>query len=319
MERLNIVVNSLIANYNIGNVPTYNTTAFMGTSSNQGYSRTHSFTSLPDTVELSTNKKQGLSNGAKIGIGASVLVGLGVLAYALTRGKAGSKQVQQLAEHIEFKPATTMDEAVKFAKEHLGVTLKLEDNLTAANFVNELLTNLNNKMKGKSVLPRKVIFNRNLTSTDGLEGFASWNNSRKQFSFGPKFIKEFEVAQQTEKSYMDLLREYAKKDPYNAQYRIKAIYHEIGHANHFKNCKNAEKMLRLEELKACGCKDTHFTEEFLNEVRNSDVVKKFHCDYALTSPAEFVADTFAYKIMGKEIPKEVEELYVKYGGIPLPA
>ena len=151
-----------------------------------------------------------------------------------------------------------------------------------------------------------------------MEGYASWSSSRKRFSFGPAFIKEFEAAQQVGKSFIDVLGEYAKKDPYNAQYRIKAIYHEIGHANHFNNCKNADKMLRLEELKANGVKDTHFTEEFLNEVKNNDVVKKFHFDYALTSPAEFVADTFAYKIMGKQIPKEVEELYVKYGGIPVP-
>lgn len=312
------MVNFSVANYNINNVPAYNTTAFRGIFSNMGYVPAPSFTSQPDTVELSTNKKQGLSNGAKWGIGVGVVAGLGILAYALTRGKTGAKQVQQLAEHIEFKPATTMDEAVKFAKEQLGVTLKVEDNLTAANFVNELLTNLNNKMKGKSVLPRKVMFNRNLTSADGLEGYASWSNSSKRFSFGPAFIKEFEAAQQTGKSFMDLLGEYAKKDPYNAQYRIKAIYHEIGHANHFENCKNAEKMLRLEELNANGVKDKHFTEEFLSEVKNSDVVKKFHCAYALTSPAEFVADTFAYKIMGKQIPKEVEELYVKYGGMSVP-
>lgn len=312
------MTNFSVANYNINNVQGCNTTAFRGTYSNKGYSPTPSFTSQPDTVELSTNKKQGLSNGAKIGIGASVLVGLGVLAYALTKGKTGSKQVQQLAEHIDFKEAKTIDEAVKFAKEKLGVTLKLEDNLTAANFVNELLTNLNNKMKGKSVLPRDVIFNRNLTSADGLEGYASWSNSKKRFSFGPKFIKEFEAAQRTGKSFMDLLGEYAKKDLYNAEYRIKSIYHEIGHANHFKYCKNAEKMMRLAELKANGVKDTHFTEEFLNEVKNCDVIKKFHCDYALTSPAEFIADTFAYKIMGKQIPKEVEELYIKYGGMPVP-
>ncbi len=270
-----------------------------------------------DTVQLST-KNDKLK---KIGIGAAIAVGvagIGTAVYCLTKGKVGSKYVRQLAEHIEFKPATTMDEAVKFAKEQLGVTLKVEDNLTAANFINELLTNVNNKMKGKSVLPRKIVFNRNLTSADSLEGYASWSNNRKRLSFGPAFIKEFEAVQQTGKSFLNVLGEYAKKDPYGAQYRIKAIYHEIGHANHFKNCKNADKMLRLEELKSNGIKDTHFTEEFLNEVKNNDIVKKFHCEYALTSPAEFIADTFAYKIMGKEIPKEVEELYVKYGGIPVP-
>ena len=30
---------------------------------------------------------------------------------------------------------------------------------------------------------------------------------------------------------------------------------------------------------------------------------------------EFVAETFAWKMMGKDVPKEIEELYIKYGGL----
>ena len=48
--------------------------------------------------------------------GAVAVIGLGALAYVLTKGKLGSKQVQQLAEHIEFKPATTIEEAIAEAK-----------------------------------------------------------------------------------------------------------------------------------------------------------------------------------------------------------
>ena len=36
--------------------------------------------------------------------------------------------------------------------------------------------------------------------------------------------------------------------------------------------------------------------------------------YGLTSPAEFVAETFSLKVQGIPIPKEVETLYQKYGG-----
>ena len=141
------MVNFSVANYNINNVPAYNTTAFKGTSSNRGYAPTPSFASQPDTVELSTNKKQELSNGAKWGIGTGVVVGLGILAYALTRGKAGSKQVQQLAEHVEFKEAKTMEEAQKYAKEKLGVWYHDINNLEIANFINEWLTKVHNKSK----------------------------------------------------------------------------------------------------------------------------------------------------------------------------
>ncbi len=36
--------------------------------------------------------------------------------------------------------------------------------------------------------------------------------------------------------------------------------------------------------------------------------------YGLTSPAEFVAETFSLNVQGTPIPKEVETLYQKYGG-----
>lgn len=91
------------------------------------------------------------------------------------------------------------------------------------------------------------------------------------------------------------------------------LYHEFGHCNHVASCKNAIDMLALYNLKKLG-RNLQYTEEFLNDIKNNEIVKNFHRDYALTSPSEFIADTFAYKMMGKSIPKEVEELYVKYGG-----
>lgn len=160
------MVNSSIANYNVNNVPAYNTAAFKGTHSNRNYVAAPSFTSQPDTVELSTNKKQGLSDGAKWGIGAGVVAGLGALAYILTRGKTGSKQVQQLAEHIEFKPAKTVEEAKKFAKDKLDVIYfdelgKFED-VEMVNFINEWITKTRNNPKfGKNSYPR-IVYNTDL-------------------------------------------------------------------------------------------------------------------------------------------------------------
>ena len=52
------MVNFSVANYGINNVPAYNPTAFRGIASNKGYAPTPSFTSQPDTVELSTNKNK---------------------------------------------------------------------------------------------------------------------------------------------------------------------------------------------------------------------------------------------------------------------
>lgn len=138
------------------------------------------FTSQPDTVSLSTNNpvqetKRGLSHKAKLGIGGLALVGIGAVAYILSRGRVGSKQVQQLAEHIEFKEAATMEEAIKFAKEHLGIKkFDVGNDLEIANWVNNGLTRISNKYKGKAPIPHIVetypveLYQQAIKESDGL-------------------------------------------------------------------------------------------------------------------------------------------------------
>ncbi len=123
----------------------------------------------PDTVEINGKKKTGMSNGAKWGIGTGVVLGLGALAYVLTRGKAGSKQVQQLAEHLDFKPAKTIQEAKSFAKDRLGVHYNEIEDLETMNFFNEWLTGIHNKCKviDKSSYP-KFISNTTTLEDDAL-------------------------------------------------------------------------------------------------------------------------------------------------------
>ena len=130
----------------------------------------------PDTVSFSANsqiqaetQKKGLSKEAKWGIGAGVALGLGALAYVLTRGKAGSKQVQQLAEHLDFKPAKTIQEAKIFAKDRLGVHYNEIEDLETMNFFNEWLTGIHNKCKviNKSSYP-KFISNTSTLEDDTL-------------------------------------------------------------------------------------------------------------------------------------------------------
>ena len=59
-------------------------------------------------------KKEGLSDGAKWGIGLG-LTALGAIGlYAVSKGRAGSKSAKQIAEHIEFKEAKTIEEAIEF-------------------------------------------------------------------------------------------------------------------------------------------------------------------------------------------------------------
>lgn len=97
-----------------------------------------------DTVQLST-KNDKLK---KIGIGTAIAVGvagIGTAVYFLTRGKVGSKSVRELAEHIEFKPAKTIEEAKVFAKDKLGVSIIDDMSLDVMNYVNEGLHILKNK------------------------------------------------------------------------------------------------------------------------------------------------------------------------------
>ena len=107
-----------------------------------------------DKLEIAKTNKQCLSKGAKWGIGTVAVLGLGVLAYVLTKGKVGSKQVQQLAEHIDFQPAKTIKEARAFARDHLGIKEYELTNIDVANHVNEGLVNLSNSVKGKTMFSR---------------------------------------------------------------------------------------------------------------------------------------------------------------------
>ena len=124
----------------------------------------------PDTVSFKATehiqtkpKKEGLSTGAKWGLGALALAGVGTAVYFATRGKVGAKQAQTLAEHIEFKPAKTVEEAKKFAQEKLDVMYyeelgKFED-VGMLNFINEWMVKTHNNPKfGKNSYPR-VVYN----------------------------------------------------------------------------------------------------------------------------------------------------------------
>ena len=152
--------------YNMYQSYGYSYPAFRGaTVSNASIPNIPQLRQQPDTVSFSANgqiqaetQKKGLSKEAKWGIGAGVALGLGALAYVLTRGKSGSKQVQQLTEHLDFKPAKTIKEAKSFAKDRLGVHYNEIEDLETINFFNEWLTGIHNKCKviDKSSYPKFI-------------------------------------------------------------------------------------------------------------------------------------------------------------------
>lgn len=279
------------------------------------------FTSRPDSVALNTSNRGGGTKNSKLGLCALALLGIGTAAYILSRGKLGSKQTKQMAEYIEFKEAKTMEEAKKFARDNFGIGLELDNNLFAANLINDVCTNVNNKMKGKAIFPKKVCF-KDLSKKNCN---AQYNYIKNRLELNSNGITGHYIKGVGEVNFLKLFNEgnstYSKIKQHNnvVEEMQFTLTHELGHCNHYAKCKNALKMLSLKELERDCIKDKHFTENFLQDVRDNKLIKEFHRDYALTSPAEFIADTFACKMLGKDIPKEVEEIYIKYGGVAFPA
>lgn len=124
-------------------------------------------------------KKKKLSTGAKVGIGAGFLATAGLIAFLVMKGKVS--EAKQLAEHIEFKPAQTLEEAIKFGKEHLGIK-SYEDfcanDLDAINWLNEGFVNVSNRMKGKLRMPKQILFtdDQNILGEHSLAGVVSDSN-----------------------------------------------------------------------------------------------------------------------------------------------
>lgn len=119
-----------------------------------------------DTIEINGEKK-GLSKNAKwgIGIGAAAII---TAAALLIRGKtkAAQEEIFKLAEHIDFSPAKTVEEARNFARTHLGIKNYHEEMpLEVMNWVNEGLVNINNVTKGKA----KMFDTIGYVSIDGKE------------------------------------------------------------------------------------------------------------------------------------------------------
>lgn len=64
----------------------------------------------------------------------------------------------RLDEKIEFKKAETIEEARRFAEENLKIKNFKIDDLEYANWINEGLTNISNKYKGKVYFPKTIKF-----------------------------------------------------------------------------------------------------------------------------------------------------------------
>ena len=125
-----------------------------------------------DSFESSVEKqkKKGLTKLQKWGIALGTTAALGVVAFYALRGRFNISK--QLAEHIDFQEAKTIEEAIEFGKKHLGIKSYKgfgEKDLEVINWFNEGLVNTSNAMKGKLNGPNRIVY-RSLGEIDTIAG-----------------------------------------------------------------------------------------------------------------------------------------------------
>lgn len=108
---------------------------------------------------VNSNKKPKSNKNLFLGIGAGLAAAgsIGAVIYLIMHGKVG--KATQLAEHIDFKPAQTIEEAIQFGKDNLKIKKYkgfTENDLEVLNFINEGFTNVSNKLKGTIRLPKSI-------------------------------------------------------------------------------------------------------------------------------------------------------------------
>lgn len=108
---------------------------------------------------VNSNKKPNSNKNLLLGIGAGLAAAgsIGTVIYLIMHGKVG--KATQLAEHIDFKPAQTIEEAIQFGKDNLKIKKYkgfTENDLEVLNFINEGFTNVSNKLKGTIRLPKSI-------------------------------------------------------------------------------------------------------------------------------------------------------------------
>lgn len=132
-----------------------------------------------NTIEVKQEK--GFSKEAKIVTGVIGALALaGGITYAIMRKPSEGKKavdkakaelskdwkeameffnIKQLPEHIDFKEAKTLEEALQYGKTFLNIEYKAGKygwNVDAVNFINRSIVDVSNAMKGKSYLPKEA-------------------------------------------------------------------------------------------------------------------------------------------------------------------
>lgn len=143
-----------------------------------------------DTIEIQ-GKKRGLSKGAKIGIGLGAVGSIAIAIALLAKGK--SSQAKEALQHLDFKEAKNIEEAVKWGKENLGIKNYDLDNLEVINWVNKGLSDIFNHSKGKATMPISVISDAELIDKGAIAMTAYVEKLGGHYiNINPEFIKNID-------------------------------------------------------------------------------------------------------------------------------
>lgn len=238
------------------------------------------------------------------------LAALGILTNA-------KRKVGKFAEHVDFKPAKTLKEAVDFGKKNFGIKKykSFEDiDLDVVNWVNEGLTNVNNLTHGNVAMPRKVWyvssdefsgtmneFGTLQISKDFVKNTRDTVNNHYEAFYSEQGFSKPENFTETKKLFKTFDSIYSVS--YKSTFDV--INHEMGHLQHSANNYN----ISLNEI------DKKYADIFKKSENIVGTVSK----YAKKSPSEFVAECYCVmvdeKLSGKTIlSDEVRQLYKKLGG-----
>ena len=234
-----------------------------------------------DSVEISS-KKKGLSNGAKWGIGLGTLaavVGIGIafVSKAHKNHKALVDNIEKLCdeklvlsnlpEKIEWKAAKTLEEAMKFTKETLGIK-EVDKNFTleALNNTNACITDICNLHKGKLYMPTALEY------TDRLDEniFACVYKDVRNNDFGKMsinkryFDRDYLIKELKQNLYKNNGEKYftKNKDEYVACFYSNELtpYFDKNFTEYLDKYYNDSSKLSLDELRTI-----HTTMKYMNE------------------------------------------------------
>ena len=162
---------------------------------------------IKDTLEIKQNQEESKKTSLKKKIGFSAALGLatyvGFLIY-----KARFSDLKKLAEHIDFEPAKTIEEAIAFAKDKLGIKKVVgfeSEDLEVLNWVNQGFVNASNANKGKLVMPKFLAYDTKNLDENTMAGVVHDVKSKFYGWFGinKNYFKNMDSLVKASKEYLE--------------------------------------------------------------------------------------------------------------------